>query len=198
MDASPVDAVPVVEETILFEASPVIEETVLDATSFDAVPVVEEFASVEDVSSVEEVAPFVSADAYETEIEITASDPIFLSSSSAVEEPAMDYIPVAEAQMDADIFIEAPVEETVVEMAAEDVSAGIPLQVFEVTEQAPVEQTLEKVMEQLNSPIVETLTVEELTHSSHPSIAPHQALSDIVAEAVSDGQIDESGEDTTE
>ena len=206
VDAAPLEEIPtiMVEEPVMDvapfeEVAPVVEESVMDSALFDDVSVVEEpvmdVAPFEEVAPViEEAAPIASADILidEPAIEIAATEPVFLTAEPVVEAPVMDYTPVEEAQ----------IEETNVDITAtaapEEIVTDIPLQVFEVTEQAPIEQTLEKVMEQLNSPVVETLTVEELTHDSHPSTAPHQAPSDIIAEAVNDGQIEESDEDTTE
>ena len=190
MESAPFEAVSVVEEpaveAALFEESSLVEESVMESAPFEAVSVVEETAS----NVLTEIAD-------ESVIEITATDPVFLTPESTAEATVMDYTQI-ETPIETAPIIDAPIEETTVEMATESIATDVPLQVFEVTEQAPIEQTLEKVMEQLNSPVVETLTVEELTHDSHPSTAPHQAPSDIIAEAVSDGQIDESGEDTTE
>jgi hypothetical protein len=158
-----------------------------------------ESAPIEETLFIEETAPIASAEITdEPSIEIDASEPVFLADESIVEETVMNYAPVEEAPIETVSVIETPLEEVAVEMTADAIVADVPLQVFEVTEQAPVEQTLEKVMEQLTSPGVETLTVEELTHDSHPYIAPHQAPSGIITEAVSDGQIEESDEDTTE
>jgi hypothetical protein len=183
---------PMVEESVmdapLFEESPMVEESVMESTIFEETPLIEESV------------PIASADIVvdEPAIEIATTDPIFLTNESIVEAPVMDYAPIEEAPIETVSVIEAPIEEIATVTTDDIIVADVPLQVFEVTEQAPVEQTLEKVMEQLTSPVVETLTVEELTHDSHPSTAPHQAHSDIIAEAVSDGQIEESDEDTTE
>jgi len=204
----PVESTPI--ETTSFDVAPApVEEPVMESAiveeAFVEEPVMEsaivEEAFVEEPvmesAIVEEVASFAPE---ESVIEIMASEPIFLSATPApVEEPVMEstsYVyeetPVETAVMD------LPVEEVAIDMFEEQSVAEVPLQVFEVTEQAPVERTLESVMEQLNSPAIEALTVEELTHSSHPTTAPHQALSEITAEAVSDGQIDGSDEDITE
>jgi len=227
VDAFSVVEEPTAEEATLFEETPVVEESVVEVAPVEtsavetpvaeaalpeAVPV-EEPTMVSDFSVVEE--PTVEADLFATEtpleettsvisetetadeqaIKITATDPVFLNTEPTVEAPAMDYPPAEETLIETIPVTEAPFEEITTE---ETTITDVPLQVFEVTEQAPIEQTLEKVMEQLNSPVVETLTVEELTHDSHPSTAPHQAPSDIIAEAISDGQIDENDEDTTE
>ena len=206
---APAEVVEAVDFSIPMEIP--VESTPIETTSFDVAPApveepVMESAIVEEAfveepvmesAIVEEVASFAPE---ESVIEIMASEPIFLSATPApVEEPVMEstsYVyeetPVETAVMD------LPVEEVAIDMFEEQSVAEVPLQVFEVTEQAPVERTLESVMEQLNSPAIEALTVEELTHSSHPTTAPHQALSEITAEAVSDGQIDGSDEDITE
>ena len=188
---------PLIEETITesapFEES-VVEEPVMESSLVEESVV--ESAPFEESSVDEDVVANVLAEMDESAIEITATDPVFLTHESAVETSVMDYTSI-EAPIETAPIIEVPLEEATIEIATEDAIAEVPLQVFEVTEQAPIEQTLEKVMEQLNSPVVETLTVEELTHDSHPSTAPHQAPSDIIVEAVSDGQIDENGEDTT-
>ena len=192
MDVAPVEGVPSVEE-LAMDVAPVeevpVEEPIMESTLFEGVP------------SVEESAPIALADIDEQTIDIVTSEPVFLNTEPVVEAPVMDYTPIEEAPIEITPVIEAPVEEPVVEMApvaTDEMTTEVPLQIFEVTEQAPIEQTLEKVMEQLNSPVAETLTVEELTHDSHPPTAPHQAPSDIITEAVSDGQIEESVEDTTE
>ena len=175
---------PVMESALIEDVAVVVEEPVMEALS-EAAPVIEE------------VSPIDLAETCEP-IEIATNDQMFLT-TPIVEESVMEYNMVEDAQFDTTAIIDTPIEEAVTEIAAEDeLVSDVPLQVFEVTEQVPIEQTLEKVMEQLNTPAVEALTVEELTHDSHPSIAPLQAPSDIIAEAVSDGQIDESGEDTTE
>jgi hypothetical protein len=196
---------PVMEAISSVDEVPLVEESVMESTLFDEVPLVEESviesAQVEEVPAVDAVDSFTSSEIDESAIEIAATEPIFLTTESSVETPVMDYsAPVEEAQIETSSIIDTPLEEATVTMTAtaDEIIADVPLQMFEVTEQAPIEQTLEKVMEQLNSPVVESLTVEELTHDSHPSTAPHQAPSDIIAEAVSDGQIEESDEDTTE
>jgi hypothetical protein len=186
-----------VMDAAVFEDAPV-EEPVMDAAVFEEAPVEE---PVMESSFVEEVAPFVSVEADgESLIEITTTEPVFLTSELAVEAPIMESAFVEDAPLET-VAMDLPVEEVSIDLVEEqpiaDV-ADVPLQVFEVTEQVAVEQTLEKVMEQLNSPAVEALAVEELSHSSHPTSAPLQALSEITAEAVSDGTIDESDEDTTE
>jgi len=198
---------PVMESAIVEEAfveepvmeSAIVEEAFVEEPVMESAIVEEAFVEepVMESAIVEEVASFAPE---ESVIEIMASEPIFLSATPApVEEPVMEstsYVyeetPVETAVMD------LPVEEVAIDMFEEQSVEEVPLQVFEVTEQAPVERTLESVMEQLNSPAIEALTVEELTHSSHPTTAPHQALSEIIAEAVSDGQIDGSDEDITE
>jgi hypothetical protein len=189
-----------VMESALVEDAPV-EELSIDADAPVEEPVMES-TLVED-APVEAVESFVSLEADDPVIEITATEPVFLTAEpAAIEEPVMEST--------FDIVEEAPIETAVMDFPVEEATIGlveeqtiadvadVPLQVFEVTEQAPVEQTLEKVMEQLNSPAVEALAVEELTHSSHPTTAPHQALSEITAETVNDGQIDEGDEDITE
>jgi hypothetical protein len=194
------------EQTFTAEV-PIIEESV-ESTPFEvSAPIfsaeteesVMESAPFEEASVVEESAPIFSAETVEPAIEIATTESVFLTSEAVVEDPAMDYALVEEAQIESTPVIETSIEEiAAVEMTDEAPVADVPLQVFEVTEQVPIEQTLETVMEQFNSPAIETLTVEELTHDSHPSTAPHQAPSDIIAEAASDGQIEESVEDTTE
>ena len=195
-----------VMESAFEESTIVVDEPVMESSLFEEVPVVfdepvMESAPLEETLFETEVATIASADilADEPAIEIATTEPVFLADESMVEEPVTNYTAVDNATFEAVSISDAPLTEpTDVEMAPENIITDVPLQVFEVTKQAPIEQTLEKVMEQLNSPTVETLTVEELTHDSHPSIAPHQAPSDIITEAVSDGQIDESDEDTTE
>jgi hypothetical protein len=175
---------PVMESSLFDETSAVVEEPVMESSLFDE-------ATTSTLSDIVTDEPAV---------EVATTDPVFLNIESATEVPVMDYTLVDETSFEATPTIESPIDETAtIEMSTtEDTIAEVPLQVFEVTEQVPVEQTLEKVMEQLASPTVETLTVEELTHDSHPSTAPLQAPSDIITEAISDGQIDESDEDTTE
>ncbi|MDR2707236.1 MAG: CdvA-like protein [Nitrososphaerota archaeon] len=192
-----------VEEAAVLESA-IVEEAAVDVAVEEAA--VLESAIVEE-APVEEAAVEMfdsfTPDMSESVIEVTAKEPVFLNADlAAVEAPVMD--------LAMDIVGDSPIENVVMDLPTEEATinlveeqtladvADVPLQVFEVTEQAPVEQTLEKVMEQLNSPAVEALTVEELTHSSHPTTAPHQALSEITAEAVSDEQIDESVEDITE
>jgi len=209
LDESTMDAVSPIEQAriaveealmkVAFEDVPVVvEEPVMESA-----PV--EVALFEDAPIIEEAAPFTPTEfvVNEPAIEIATTEPVFLTTEPTVEAPLMDYTPTIEeeaavAQVETIPTIETSLEEAVDDMTAEQIVADVPLQVFEVTQPAPIEQTLEKVMEQLNSPVVETLTVEELTHDSHPSTAPHQAPSDIITEAVSDGQIEESDEDTTE
>jgi hypothetical protein len=198
---NPVESMPL--ETTSFEATPTpIEEPTMELTTettsaIEEVPVME--SAIEEVPF-DAVESFVSVDADESVIEVTATDPVFLTATSAVVEvPVMEstYDIVEETPLES-VVMDLPVEDVTMDIVEEQTIADVPLQVFEVTEQTPVEQTLEKVLEQLNSPAVEALAVEELTHSSHPTTAPHQALSEITAEAVSDGQIDESDVDTTE
>ena len=185
-------------ETPTFEAdlTPITENIVDEQTFTAETPVVVEEAVMEVAPVVvEEVTSFVSAGIDDSVIEVAATEPVFLANES----PVMDYAAtVEEAPLETNSIINASLEEVNAEIVTEEVVTDVPLQVFEVTKQAPVEQTLEKVLEQLNSPVVETLTVEEMAHDSHPSTAPHQAPSDIIAEAVSDGQIEESDEDITE
>jgi len=192
---------PVMESALIEDVAVVVEEPVMESALIEDVAVVVEEPVMEALSEaapvIEEVSPIDLAETCEP-IEIATNDQMFLT-TPIVEESVMEYNMVEDAQFDTTAIIDTPIEEAVTEIAAEDeLVSDVPLQVFEVTEQVPIEQTLEKVMEQLNTPAVEALTVEELTHDSHPSIAPLQAPSDIIAEAVSDGQIDESGEDTTE
>jgi hypothetical protein len=199
METAPIEEAPI--ETPIEEAAPVeetIETPVFEAASFE-----ETTPEVEEAAPIAPTEPEFSTE--EPAIEIATSDPVFLASEPTVEEePVMEAAPaeetIVEAAFDEVSAETAPVEEAAVEMVEEQPAPDVPLQVFEVTEQAPVEQTLEKVMEQFLSPAVETITVEELTHDSHPSTAPHQAPSEIITEAASDGQIDESDEDknTTE
>jgi hypothetical protein len=186
-----------IEETL-------IEESVMESAIVADAPVEEPVMEAPmDVSGtpVEEVTQFVSVETDDSAIEITATEPVFLTAEAVIEEPVMELAMDADETLLETAVMDLPVEEATIDLVEEQTIADVadvPLQVFEVTEQAPVEQTLEKVMEQLNSPAVEALAVEELTHDSHPSTAPHQAPSEITAEAVSDGQIDESDADTTE
>ncbi|MCL2291939.1 MAG: hypothetical protein FWC30_02565, partial [Candidatus Bathyarchaeota archaeon] len=200
---------PVVEVAIPVTEAPVFDEPVMESALFEETPAaveesVMESPIFEEALFVEETEQISSADindvVAESTIDMASTESVFLDDAAIIEEPVLDYASVAveETLIESAPIIETPLENTVAEIDTEDIVADVPLQVFEVTEQAPVEQTLEKVMEQLSSPVVEALTVEELTHDSHPSIAPHQAPSEIITEAVSDGQIDESGEDTTE
>jgi hypothetical protein len=209
---TPVESTPL--ETTSFDTAPaLIEEPVMESAVEDAP--VEELVAAEEIlveepvmesavedAPVEEIESFVAEVADEPVIEVTATEPIFLTAEPAVEESVMEsaFDVVEDAPIETAVM-DFPVEEATIGLVEEQTIADVadvPLQVFEVTEQAPVEQTLEKVMEQLNSPAVEALSVEELTHSSHPTLAPHQALSEITAETVNDGQIDEGDEDITE
>ncbi len=199
-EAAPIEApvepeMPVAEPTIELapepiiaaaETAPVIEEPVLEAAPVEAVietPV--EAAPAIEVPAIEEAAPVEIAAAIETPLEETA---LVIEEAAPIEIVA----PVIEAAVET----VAPVEE-VAEAAIEEPVAEVPLQEFDVTEQAPIDQSLEKVMEQLNTPAVETLTVEELTQDSHPSTAPHQAPSEIATEAASNAH-EESTENATE
>ncbi|MDR0318768.1 MAG: CdvA-like protein [Nitrososphaerota archaeon] len=185
---TPVESNPL-ETTPYAAASAPVEAPVLESAIVEEAPV-EMFDS------------FVPVETDESVIEITTKEPVFLAADlAAVEVPVMESPLDIVGETPIDDVLGLPVEEATIDLVEEQTLADVadvPLQVFEVTEQAPVEQTLEKVMEQLNSPAVEALAVEELTHSSHPTTAPHQALSEVTAEAVSDGQIDESDEDITE
>ena len=69
----------------------------------------------------------------------------------------------------------APVE--AVTEAAPEPAVEVPLQAFEVTEQAPVETTLEKIME-AEEPVIEPVLVEEVHIPIHPLEAPQQAHSE--------------------
>jgi hypothetical protein len=185
-----------VEPTSFYVAPAPVEEPVMELVVEE--PVVE--SAIVEETITEDVASFAPVEAEESIIEISATEPIFLSAGPTVEEPVTESTSYAyeEAPLET-VVMDLPVEESSIDMFEEQtIVADVPLQVFEVTEQAPVEQTLEKVLEQLNSPVVEALTVEELAHSSHPTSAPHQALSEITVEAVNDGQIDGSDEDIIE
>ena len=80
--------------------------------------------------------------------------------------------------------VEAPAEviaptEPVAEAAQEQPTVEAPLQAFEVTEQAPIETTLEKVLEE---PAIETVSMVEEAHiPAHPLEAPQQAHSEVAA-----------------
>ena len=195
---APVESTPL--ETTSFESTPspamdavIVEDAPVEVPAMDAV-------IVED-APVEEIASFVPVETDESAIEISATAPVFLTAEPTIDESLMESAIDVVEETPIETSMDFPVEETVIDIVEEQTlteAADVPLQVFEVTEQAPVEQTLEKVMEQLNSTAIEALSVEELTHSSHPTLAPHQALSEITAEAVSDGQIDEGDEGTTE
>ncbi len=87
-------------------------------------------------------------------------------------------------------MIETPVEnvapvEAITEAAPEP-AVEVPLQAFEVTEQAPVETTLEKIMEEAEAqPVIEPVLVEEVHIPAHPLEAPQQAHSEEKAETCS-------------
>jgi len=205
MDAVIVEDAPVevpAMDAVIVEDAPV-EVPAMDAVIVEDAPVevpAMDAVIVED-APVEEIASFVPVETDESAIEISATAPVFLTAEPTIDESLMESAIDVVEETPIETSMDFPVEETVIDIVEEQTlteAADVPLQVFEVTEQAPVEQTLEKVMEQLNSTAIEALSVEELTHSSHPTLAPHQALSEITAEAVSDGQIDEGDEGTTE
>jgi hypothetical protein len=204
VEAAPIETAPI-EAAIapVEEAAPVIETPVFEAAPIEE-PVMESAPVVEEAAPIAPAEPEVPA--AETAIEIAPAELVIAVAEPAVEEPVMEAAPVVEEAapvIEAPIENIAPIEEAVVETpvveaAQEQPVEDVPLQVFEVTEQAPIEQTLEKVMEQLSSPAIETITVEELTHDSHPSTAPHQAPSEIITEAANNDQTEESDENTTE
>ena len=108
-------------------------------------------------------------------------------------------------------MVEAPVEAVVeaargeaveapaVEEIAPIVEAATPLQSFEVTEHAPTEMTLEKVMEQaLDEQLIQPVVVEEAHITTHPLEAPQAAPSEVeAADNDQTPQAEESDESTT-
>jgi hypothetical protein len=193
IETAPIEAAPApVEEAAPVIEAPVIETPIVEAAIFEeSAPVIEEAAPIAPIEPVVQVI--------EPAIEIAPAELVIEAAEPAVEEPVMEAAPIEQAPLEeAALAIEVPVEEAIVEAVQEQPVEDVPLQVFEVTEQAPIEQTLEKVMEQLNSSAIETITVEELTHDSHPSTAPHQAPSEIITEAANNDQTEESDENTTE
>ena len=104
-----------------------------------------------------------------------------------------------------EIEIEAPAEtiiatEPIAEAAHEEQPViEAPLQAFEVTEQAPIETTLEKVLEE---PTIEPISLVEEAHiPAHPLEAPQQAHSGQITEADNSDQTpqaEENDENTTE
>ena len=120
--------------------------------------------------------------------------------------------PVEEVPVVAEI-VEAPVvEEAVVEAApvieevaeaAQPVEEAMPVEAaplnsFEVTEHAPSEITLEKVMEQvIEAQLIQPVAVEEGHISVHPLEAPQVAHSEVdTADHTQTPQADESEEST--
>ena len=95
------------------------------------------------------------------------------------------------------VVLTEPVEEAVQEQPPVE----IPLQAFEVTEQSPIETTLEKV---LDEQIVEPdngVVVEEVHIPAHPLEAPQQAHLELATEADNNDQTtqaEENDENTTE
>jgi polyhydroxyalkanoate synthesis regulator phasin len=221
-DSSVNESTPLVEEspevetsveTPILETSPTIEEAApIEEVTIETEPteIITEGASY-DTSPVEET-PIVEAPEVETSVhepveeapanpdepktvEITAEAPSDEAiADSMPEEPIIniDEAPVDKTPEET----MAPMEE-VSEVAQEQQVVDVPLQTFEVTEQTPVETTLEKVLEE---PEIESVSMVEEDHiPAHPSEAPQQAHSELTAETDTDqtDQADENDENTT-
>ena len=193
VETSPVEPVPVEaeietmqEEAALVEGAPI--EFPVEVAQAEAAPVEaeietmqEEAAPVEaEIETMQEEAAPVEADP------IITSEPEIQSLNEAISEPALQE-PIINMEA------AAPVEQPSVE---------VPLQAFEVTEQEPIETTLEKVMEPVIEPTNDPIMGVEAHVPAHPLEAPHQAPSEVIPETDGnqDIQIEESEEntDTTE
>jgi polyhydroxyalkanoate synthesis regulator phasin len=199
------DAVEVASEAVDAE---IITEVAPVESSTEAAPA--EDLPLED--AVVEVLPAeetLVADA-ECPIEVTVADlPDELVFEESVAEASLDIEPSVEASYEeaivdvaSDIIVPAEtVDEQVIVVANPVIEA--PLQVFEVTEHAPIETTLEKIMEPaIEEPIIQSVIVEEAHIPAHPLEAPQQAHSDEMVAMETDTDqttpTDESDENTTE
>ncbi|MDR1993867.1 MAG: hypothetical protein LBQ98_10345 [Nitrososphaerota archaeon] len=182
--AEPV-AEPVSETGLFFEEAAVEVCAVEESLGFDTEGVVEN-------STVDEAMLELAA-------EVTVADAaLIVEEQSVVDSFDADLVDAAsEVIASAEVISEA-----VVEVAAEPVIEA-PLTVFEVTEHAPIETTLEKIMEPvIEEPIIQSVIVEEAQITAHPLEAPHQqAPSDEMVEETATDQTtptDENDENTTE
>jgi polyhydroxyalkanoate synthesis regulator phasin len=188
VETAPVENVPMESapvETIPVEAPPV-EEAPVESVPEETVTII---LPEPEVQVINEPTP-----------EITPQEPEI--AEPAPQEPIITMEAAAPADQPT---VEAPAEnatpaEEVAETAPEQPAVEVPLQAFEVTEQAPIETTLEKLMESMIEPATETVIVEEVHVPAHPLEAPHQAPTDATTETESDQipQTEESEENTTE
>ncbi len=131
--------------------------------------------------------------------EPVAEAPVIIE-AAIIEQPTA---PIEEAPT---VIIENPIEsvapnDPVEEAAQEQPAVEVPLQAFEVTEQAPIETTLEKVLEEQIVEPVSCDVVEEVHIPAHPLEAPQQAHLELTAETDNSDQTtqaEESEENTTE
>ena len=190
-----------VDAEIFTEAAPVESST--EAAPAENLP-------IEDVAV--EVLPAEETPVADAEclIEVTVAD---IPDELVFEEPATEAsLDIDESSVDAlyeadmvdvasDIIVPAEtVAEQVIVVADPVIEA--PLQVFEVTEHAPIETTLEKIMEPaIEEPIIQSVIVEEAHIPAHPLEAPQQAHSDEMVAMETDTDqttpTDESDENTT-
>ena len=148
--AEPEEAVEIVTEALI--AEPTVEEQIIQAAPIIEAPVEVPASIVEEaqVAVVEEAAPIeqLTIAVEETPALTVEAAPIIETPVEAPAETIIATEPIAEVAHEEQPVIEAP------------------LQDFEVTEQAPIETTLEKVLEE---PAIETISlVEGGTHSVPP------------------------------
>jgi hypothetical protein len=171
---APIETAPV--ETPVVETLPV-ENIPVESASVEALPV--EATPAEVIPA--ETAPVTLA---EPEVQINESVPEIAPQELIITEPAPQELII---NMEEAAPVEAPTEtaaptEEVAEAIPEQPAVEIPLQDFEVTEQAPVETTLEKVIEPIIEPLIESITVEESQIPAHPLEAPSQAQTETANE----------------
>jgi polyhydroxyalkanoate synthesis regulator phasin len=210
---APVEDVAVVETDFVEVASEAVDAEIFTEaapveSSTEAAPA--ENLPIEDVAV--EVLPAEETPVADAEclIEVTVAD---IPDELVFEEPATEAsLDIDESSVDAlyeadmvdvasDIIVPAEtVAEQVIVVADPVIEA--PLQVFEVTEHAPIETTLEKIMEPaIEEPIIQSVIVEEAHIPAHPLEAPQQAHSDEMVAMETDTDqttpTDESDENTT-
>jgi hypothetical protein len=185
-EATPVETTPA--NTVAIESPPLetaqapIETAPIENTQVETPQTVEvipiEAPPVEITPT--ETAPIASP---EPEVQIiNEPTPEIVTQEPAITEPAPQE-PIINAE------VAAPTEQSIVETETPIIAANeineeviqeqpaveVPLQDFEVTEPAPVETTLEKVIE----PIMGSVTIEEVQVPAHPLEAPQGAQTDI-------------------
>ena len=187
-------------EMSLTEVAPAGEAQIAPAEALPIEVTVLDVPAVEETFVVETETPVGIAEA--VAVEVAIEEPV-AEASLVIEEPIVGESFEA-AIVDVAPEIIAPAE-AVVEQVMEtspDPVVEAPLQVFEVTEHAPIETTLEKIMEPaIEEPIIQSVIVEEVHVPAHPLEAPQQAHSDEMVDMETDTvqttPTDENDENTT-